>query len=148
MSRHAHRTTLPVWTVPTSGPSGPHDVEELLEIRRDLKPWSDMLTVCTEARSRQLEIISRLREANFVAFDVCLPGSPLLSWIQGMLSDGAMMLESFESVIIALDRYIAKKVDAATTNTSVEAVAHNGENAGQFPIFTDSPGTVTRDRRR
>lgn len=143
------RTTMPLWHIPTYGPAGPHTAEDLLASNPALRPWAEIHSLMVEARAREFAILNLLREAGFVAPSVVRPGA-LTEWIEGMIGDAAMMLESFESVVRALDRHIAKKFDAALTNTAVEAVPaqETAEIAREYPVVKPSRGRMNRRDNR
>jgi hypothetical protein len=144
------RTTMPLWHVPTSGPSGPHSADELLQSKPELQPWADLLTRLTDARAHELAALNQLREAAFIALEVVTPGA-LTSWIEGVTSDIAHVFESLENGVGVMDRHLARKLgDVGLTNAVLQAMPQAGfpENAGQFPAFTQSPGMVTKDKTR
>jgi hypothetical protein len=106
-----------------------------------------MLTIMVEARSRQHEILNRLREAGYLALEIVRPGA-LTEWVEGMTHDAAIAFESFESVIVALDRHIARQIDSGLTNAALDAAAPSSRNKGEYPALIVSPGMVTREPNR
>lgn len=139
------RTTMPLWHIPTYGPAGPHTAEDLLANNPTLQPWAEFLTRLTDARARELEALNQLREAAFIALEIVHPGA-LTTWLEGVTTDIAHIFESLESGVQAVDRHLAKKFDAALTNTALHTMPaqETAEIAREYPIVKPPRGRMTR----
>ena len=111
-----HRTTLPVWTQPTSGPAGPHDVKEILAGNELAKAWVRLLELAIDARRLDIQKLEAWREAREIAKVIVRPGGAVRDFLYGVSMDTHMTLQSTDALVRALDGYIGKLLDTGKTH--------------------------------